>query len=335
MQSYGLFYQLFSFEIVLLGFLFISIIITRFYHKIRNQRRQKVQDSFRRLFREALAKDSLLEKALPWSPLLIPVIEEFDHRFQGGGWSRIKEQLATPSFFQKVHSYAQAKSWYKRNLAARVFAALPHKDNEEFLLNLLKDDNFLVYSFAAKAIVMLENEKGIRLILTKQTKLIGYPHFALKDILLTGSQKTFAYIIELGKDPLLRKEVLDILGLRFVPLPIPYLKESLEEGNPEMRLLALKALVRNPQRDALSYLPKALEERDPDIRLEALQGLNSLAWSDAKPLLIRMLNDPVWKVRLAAAKMLKKNEEGLKILEEQQVQNRQVRETVQYALQFG
>lgn len=328
-------------ELLILFFLLISIICRRIYF---------FYSTFLSMYRRRKISQSILnylEKKEPVAPKrifahrfeLLPILEDFNHRVKGSDWEGIKNEIARRYLFDKARKWTQSLFWKRRNFAARVFALIPLKEDEQRILDLLDDPLFLVHSVAALAAVQLESEKGIDKILRNMGRERRYGRWFYRDILLQGSMQSMLRLNQIAmdcKEIQMHHAALEVFAGKTVTFPIPYLEKYLASEDLNLRLAALKVLVRNPQFASAEIFMKYLGDPDDAIRAEAAKGLEAFSL-DQKTYekLETALEDPSWNVRFQAASSLKKmGKKGLEFLK-QQIPHTKAYAVAQYALEFG
>jgi hypothetical protein len=268
-----------------------------------------------------------------WRKHLLEVIEEFDRRIEGEEWRALSKEMSAALLIDEARNRLRSLFWVERNFASRVFAITFFPEDEESILHLMNDPIFLVQAPAAIAAVRLESRKGIAKMLSEMSERQGFPIFFYRDALLQSSKNAVSILMELSSSPELHQAALDILSGKSWPIPIPFLEQDLESEDPKILLSALQVLLRNPLPDSLPYFIKAVRHPLEPIRLAGMKGFELFPSEETWELLEQLLKDPVWFVRIEAAKILKKRgERGLEILKKQK--DSPAREAASYAVVF-
>lgn len=96
----------------------------------------------------------------------------------------------------------------------------------------------------------------------------------------------------------LRSDGKNEIGLR-------YIQQAYRQGNLEVRYFCLALLSELlPAKEEAEILGKVVTDEDFRVRCQVLQRLGELKAEEAVPVIVRFLNDDVWKVRKAAATTL-------------------------------
>jgi HEAT repeats len=271
---------------------------------------------------------------------LLAVVESFDHRFKGGEWHELKNEISRKYLINKARSWSKSLFWVKRNFSARVFAITSYPEDETTVIKLMDDKVFLVSSIASIVAVKIELRDGIYKILKKMTASNGYSYYLFRDLLLTGSEKILLWIEEFAvqdESPAFHIACLDILEDSYLPLSKLSLEKDFYSNNPKIRLAACKIYSNNPQHDSPQKLIEASKDSDITIRAEAIQALSQFYSPKTIAALEKCLLDEDLHVRIQAALTLSKlGEEGIQTLKTQNpTTNVNAYEAAQYALQFN
>lgn len=322
-------------EFLSLSFLLATLILQRIFFYVQ----EKVQKFWKAKISEQILIYLESAKPLIHTPLfshpflLLSVMESYNHKLKGGEWEQLKREIGARYLLPLARKRVRSFSWKKRSFAARAFAMAPDLQDEPFILSLTDDPVFLVRSIASLAAISLDSKKGIDLTLQHMAKGEGYAQFFYRDILLQGSREVFAYLAEAAlksPDAATHISCLQVFAGKTVPFPLPFLEKDLRSDQPQILLWALKALVRNPTKDAPVHFLQALNHANPQIREMGAFGLKHWIQPDTLKALEEALKDPVWEVKLQAAASLKEmGEEGMAILKKLSEN-----EVVRYALDF-
>jgi HEAT repeat protein len=340
-------YFLFIF-IIFLEFLFfmaqITLILTRrLFDRLRTTYLSKTQKKLSLFLMRCITHPQKSPpEALPlrlrsFKNLLL-ILESFDHRLKGESWEILKFKIAALFLLDRAKKMVFSPFWTRRQLAARAFALAPQNKYESSILKLLDDKKFLVRANAAKACFFLASEKTIYALLKKMSLSLGYERSFYRDLFLQKNRKAILIletIVKEEKDFSTHCAALDILSTQASFLPLSTLKKDLRSNKLQIRLLALKTLGSNPQAGVEKILLRILKKKDPQERAEALWGLRNFPTPTTLRALTHALHEDLWSTRYPAAKALKSmGSVGIKILQNQSVQDKKSYETSRYVLQF-
>jgi hypothetical protein len=331
---------LLSLEIILLGFLLVSILLRRIQFLVQQGLSEKIRANISAFIEECLEHETPFKKKWVFYARydLLSCMEAFNHRLKGESWDRLKEQIVSEYLIKRARRSAKSFFWVRRNFAARVFALCPFLKDEALVLSLLEDPEFLVGGVAALAALQLESKKGIERILSEMSRAKGYPYYFYRDILLQGSLEALSLLKELtihSKDPSIHLASLGVFASKTVPFALPFLERDLHSKSPEIRRAAFKTLVRNPNKEAFSLFMEALDDNDKIVRVQGLLGIEPFTDKESLSKIKEALKDEAWVVRIQAAESLKKRGEVPFLKKIDSKTNQLVYEAVQYALEFG
>lgn len=326
-------------EAFILLFLMGMIVFHRIFRSFSDRVIAKKKDQFSQYYL------SLIESKKPFSvqehpkvggneKILLETIEEFKQRIGGELWYSIQKGVVDSFLISLARKRAKSFFWIKRNFSSRVFALKAYPEDEETILKLMDDKKFLVRSPASFASVYLESQRGVMKLVQTIKNEYGYSQFIYLDALIQGSEKVFQYLIDIAKDPLYHKIILKVLAARSWGRVIPFLESNFNSGDPEVRFLSLKVLMRNPLPNTSEHFFKGVLEQDVGIRALSLEGIGAYPTDQSSAILEKALNDSVWEVRLSAGKALKRlGQLGINILCRQK--EGVALEVAKYVLVFG
>lgn len=233
---------------------------------------------------------------------LIIVLESFDRNFSDEHWKTLKDSVAKRYILPKTRKWVYSASWEKRSFAARGFALVPDKRDEELILELLSDRRFVISSKAAFAAIAIQSEKGVEKIIEISSRARGFMLHYYRDLFAKAPLSVQKILIEKGKNVRYRETVLQLLSKHMLHLSIPFLEEGLISEDREVKKAAIELC-----REGSSLLVPFLQDPDHTVRIQAIESLQAFVDKETtKDLLLSLERDEHWEVRLAAAKALKK-----------------------------
>jgi hypothetical protein len=178
------------------------------------------------------------------------------------------------------------------------------------LVPLLDEQDAEIVSVTVRALSKIGTLQALEAVLERLPGLYSRSLVSRKSI--ESSLRNFgtaaaADLVRYGErygDPVSRASVLEVLGILGAPEALPFAFRNLDHGDPEVRAKSLKAIGA-----AGGGLPSAEKDRvlplldDPVwfVRLQAAKALGILRHDKAVPLLSKRLVDANWQVRNAAA----------------------------------
>lgn len=345
----------FSFENMMFIFFFIEIIIViillsvivigKALFNLGNRYSSRLYQKLSRELANSLAHNTPFNYQLPFKTFyhlttLLSVLETFSHRFKGGEWDELKNEISRRNLIETARKWSKSHLWIRRNYSARVFALTSYTEDEPTILHLMDDKIFLVRSIASIAAVNNEQKDGIYKILKEMSEGKSYSYYFYRDILLAASEKVLLWVEEfaaLEKPVSFRLACLDVLEQSYLPLSQLSLDKDFSSDNPNLRLAACKIYANNPQKDSHEKLIEALNDENVDIRSEAVKGLSQFYSPETIKALENTLKDNHLHVRVQAGLTLAQlGEKGINALKAQNKSvNTNAYEAAQYALQFN
>lgn len=272
--------------------------------------------------------------------ILLSMLEAFNHRFNGESWEKVRDEAARLYLLDKARKWSKSIFWIRRNYAARCFALSPQSPDQETILHLIDDPIFLVSGSAAAAGIKLEMHQAVMKILQHMSSKSGYARFFYRDLLLKSKSLTIFKWIEDSayheNEIDLHLICLDLLAEESMTITHPFLHKYLSSPHPSIRIAALKVFACNPQRESFEILMEHVKDPEEEIRSLAVLGLGYFSNENTIQILREALRDNSSKVRLEAAKALKRwGRMGQEILKSQNPsESKEAYDTAQYVLQL-
>ncbi len=345
MNSGNMMFIFFILEVIVVTILLLIILVGKAFFTIRykyssRQYKQLSEELTSCLVHNTPFNQQFRLKNFHSLTTLLSVLEAFSHRFKGGYWHELKNEVSRKHLIVKARKWSKSRSWVKRNFSARVFALTSYSEDEAIVLKLMDDKVFLVSSIASIVAVQNELKDGVYKILQQRSKKKDYGYYFFRDLLLTGSENVLLWIEEfatLDKAPSFHIACLDVLEHSYLSLSQLSLDKDFYSENAKLRLAACRIYAHNPQDDSHQKLIEALSDSDCDIRAEAAKGLSQFYSPETIAPLEKSLSDNDLHVRIQAALSLEKfGEIGINTLKAQnQSTNANAYEAAQYALQFS
>lgn len=333
-------------ESIIVFVLLFSILLHRLFYKFRSKRNKKDKKFVSELILQCIKANSIagkeeLFKKYSNTRTLLKGLEGYNSLFKHNDWKILKTDIAQKYLLPYARKITFSFIWTKRNFAARCFFLAPLPIDEIFMIQLLNDPVFLVYSNAALALVQLDNKEGIVKTIKRMSEEKGYSHFFLKDILVQNlSRRGFLWVEELAlnapENRVLRLTCLELFCEKECELDTNLLESALSSDDEELRLAAIKVYARNIQPKSKETLLRCIDDPNEKIRAEAAFGLKSFKSPLTLSKLSHSLKDPAWIVREQSARTLKEiGKEGIEILKQQTPeQDRNAYEVANYILKF-
>lgn len=315
------------FQLILVGTLILVMFIAALWiHRQENKRmkeKRTIAQAILDYMKGKIPLEEVLKKEKHSSKiLLLQGLEEFNQRFNGEAWEKVRNQIADEYLLETARENVKNKDWVKRAFSAHCFSMHPLEEDKEAILSLMDDPVFLVRGNVISAILQLDIKEGIIKMLQHMNQEKGYGHYFYRDALLSGkSIKDLEWIEKIAEttaDEVLHLACLEILSGKVININHPFLLRDLNSPNEKIRLAALKVFSRNPQKESLSVLLRFVNDPKEEIREEAYRGLEHFRSPQTLVALENGLRDPSWIARTRAAESLKNmGKLGKEILEKQ------------------
>jgi HEAT repeat protein len=196
---------------------------------------------------------------------------------------------------------ATSSQWWTRLEAARLLTLI---DVEPSIMHpLLRDPEGIVRAQAASYVAQHSTPEGIEALLRMLSDPDALCRFAAKDALMRlGGSATPVIVARLRNpnDPI----AVPMLEVAIATATHGYLPAAIEhhdDPNPDVRLLVTRLLRGIGGPVAAEHLVRFTADASPKVREAALEGLGYLNHWVASPAIAKLLDDPVSRVRLAAA----------------------------------
>ena len=281
-------------------------------YRILDRNRERYGKRFRELVDEGKSPDEFSAFAFPvrsanWHAVehvLSAMIE--DRKYESAG-AALFDRLGYRSYHERELGNRDviAKSSAVEKLGRMRCEASTGK-----LVPLLDEQDGRIVSVAVRALSKIGTREALEAVLERLPGLYSRSLVTKKSIersLRNFGPAAAPDLVRYGEryaDPVSRASVLEVLGILGAPEALPFATRSLDHGDPEVRAKALKA-VGAAGRD----LPPGEKDRvlalldDPVwfVRLQAAKALGTLRYEKAVPLLSKRLVDANWQVRNASA----------------------------------
>lgn len=306
------------------GFFVVTV-----FRRINARRRYQRLDRERKVFREAVARvlaapDLRLDEIrvsprekIRWQALedvLLDLIPKEEYR------ERVKEIFRQLGYIAYYENRLKRRSVIDRAAAIDRLGGMRSEASVEHLIRMLDSKNSELVSGAVRAITRIRSMEGLRAILGRLP--------ALRASNLIAQKLVEASLAKLGRDgaPVLLQHargsedpemvalVLEVISNFEFPEALPFVIDRLRDGNPEVRAKAAKAFGKvDPRRAGLQaeLLLPMLEDPVWYVRLQAAKTLGSMKHTPARAGVGRLLLDDKWQVRGTAATALVSIGEGV------------------------
>jgi hypothetical protein len=200
----------------------------------------------------------------------------------------------------------RSRRWWERAAAARALGAIQDPEALGLVLPLLGDDHEETRSAAVEALGLLQNPRA----LPSLTALLSTPFRhqrarVVEALRRFGEAAVGALIDRAAVAPQDRVVIAELLGLVGSTRAVPLLLEWVSAESPALRAAAMLSLGAVGLDDrSFYYAMRALEDGSPDVRAAAARAIGRARRDDGAPYLERLLDDE-WMVAAQAAAALR------------------------------
>lgn len=252
---------------------------------------------------------------------ILPVLVQLSLDFRGEE-SRLIGELAERLGLARSES-RRLRAWRltERAEAAKNLGLLRVNSALPALLRLVKSDrHFEVRHAGVWALGEIGGDEAILGLLT----MLEDPHPGVvrraQELLLEAGSGCAGKVIDYARRSRIasaRRAAIELLGVLRDPIATPLLLELVDDGDPELRIKAIKAAASIADPRALAAFQYLLSDPVWQIRCQAANGLGALGNNNAIPGLRSALSDAQWWVRFNSARALYElGEGGRRVLDE-------------------
>jgi HEAT repeat protein len=310
------------FTIIALILMFLFATVTR---RIRNARRYAALDRYREACRRKI-KDSLKAGAMPslvedlrarplslqWRAVEEVLFEHIANRDYAKEITRLFEQLGYRAFYE---SKLKGKQSITKTAAIDKLGKMLSESSTASLVKILNaEEDPEILTVTVRALCRIGNLAGLKAILARLPELYAKSLVSQKTIeasLINHSAYAVPVLIARGQeseDPKIKASLLRVLShLPAIPMSLSFAEENLTAHDAEVRAGAIRVFGSSCASSELCHpdlLLPLLEDPVWFVRLQTARALEQLRYERSVVRLGTLLLDPNWQVRNAAARAL-------------------------------
>ena len=326
MIDYTFFYIVWLVELFIGISMFILLVLGKTLYEARQVRYRRIETRLQQNIFLLMTRQKQIEdidwghEAIP-RPMLLTLLEDYHANFQDEYWDKTENFLTEKYLLPWARLNTHRKRWIHRNHVARIFLLHPEEQDKEHILHLLEDKSFFIRMVAAEALGELKIKATIEPLLFRMSREPKSCRFIYRHVLLKMRLEDSDEILRIyheAEDEQLCLCCLDILSYRYFGNIYKDIKQDMTSQNSSIRLRIAKILANIATEEATEDLTKLLNDSEPRIRQEALRGLGVIQSKKSFAKVVPMIHDPVYEVRLQAAKtLIHFKKEGRRVLEQQ------------------
>ena len=329
-------------ELAVLAVCFLIMLLIRLNRSIKDRRRDTSQGKLTEILVKTMEAHKTidvaeLEPRLREYLVLLPIVEKFERYFLDPQWQESKKILIDKLLLKKAKSLMTSRRYEKRQYGLRCIALDPKRlMDEELVVPLLNDPEYLVRIFAASCMIRAERKSLIFPVLKQMTRESPMARYPYRDHLLHTDGIIFQWIEEIlvhEEDPAIIAICLDVLTTKISSNLKRYIIKFIDLPDLNIRLSIIKILANIPDASSQKYLAEFLKDDRPEVRAEAACKIGDMRAQDSIEALLPLLSDTQWLVRFQAALALKKmGTKGMSLLYQQGENNKEAHEIARYVL---
>jgi len=308
-----------AFVLLLITLLLAVTIYRRAYHGKKYKKLDRLRDHYMEKVTGILEHGKMPEgfaglasrpNSLAWQAVE-SVLHVFIADGKYGDQARVLfQKLGYVDFYEKK---AKSRNRITKATAVDKLGKMRSETSTGKLIPLLDDENPEIVAVATRSLSKIGSDKGLHGILERMPKLLSDARITRKTLetsLMNFGPSSLPTLIECGErytDPMPRASILEVLSNMKTREALPFALTNFRHADPEVRSKALKVVGA-----AGAELPEADKEKalllldDPVwfVRLQAAKALGNLKFGKAEDALAARLLDGSWQVRNAAAMAL-------------------------------
>lgn len=328
-------------EILLMILVVLLIFGLKIYLNRKKKRDQRI------LYELELYLSGLLHTKSPFEPknflnrwhrldLLIPIFRKFS-RENIPEWTTEKHHFAKLMMLPLAKKQAVSRIKSHRVYAAMAFEYFMEEEDEPFVCELIRDTTPLIHLHSSIAAVQFGSERCLYEVVSSMTKSRRLGQSLYLNIFKTADPRVGSIIenfLKTEENSYTAALCYKILMLFPVTNSTIDSSKAIVSENIELQLAAIRYEVYTKKQATIPFLIGCLADERWETRALACNLLGSLDAKDAANHLGAALHDPVWWVRINAARALKElGDQGIAILEAQTPEkDLYAYETAQYIL---
>jgi HEAT repeat protein len=330
-------------EFILVVLMVLIACMLKFIFSIKQKRSQKLLINTENYLHRLLENTSLFSvfpKKAKKMNVLLPIINKFDETLHSQNWNKLKAKIGEEILHKLAKKNATHRRWRHRFLAAECFKVYAVRQDEDFLVKLIKDKFPLVTLSASVTAIKLGTAKLINALIDRmsQERRLTLTMFLM---LFENASSEIYHIVSdrlnNERNPFIRTSCYKILQKLPATQKIENFHNDLQTNNLELKLSVLHYISYAQCKDAVLVLKKMLKDKEWEVSSVAVRLLGNLGAVEAISEISNMLENPEWWVRLNAALALKKlGNEGIIVLKTQNPdKDRYAYEVAQHVLQYA
>jgi hypothetical protein len=311
-------------EFSLVALIVVTTFVLKVYSYFSNKRKKKTIAYIKNYLNKVTLKHQKFKSydfKSSWRKIdiLLQIVDEFDLSNVAHQWLDIRTEFISTIIFPLAKKAALSRQWVSRFYAARAFSLIQEKGNDKLIEKLVNDGVPLINLYAGKAALINHCDPAINSMIKRMASeawLAESLDLRAFDKIEDTNRDYFDKKLESSQNPDVRAVCYEIM-LRYPPAPIKggILLSDLQSGDVKLKISAIKFISYVDRDAAIPVLVDLLKDPSWLVRLISLHRLSMLNAKQAIPQIVVCLKDSDWWVKISAAEALKNmGEEGERAL---------------------
>ena len=240
--------------------------------------------------------------------ILIPIIRHLDRNLIQNKWVKIRSNFLRNIILPLARKSTSKNDWVMRYYAAEAFSLFSENNDEQFILKLLNDTVPIIRYTAANAAITYGSDDAINSIIIQMSKENWLTQSLYIQAFDKASYGTHYFIVKLLKttsDLGIKATCYNIL-LKYPLIKVDWdINLDIQSHNVPLMLSALRFIAHSQWRIAIPILVTLLNDPNWQVKVVTLSCLKDLNAVDTIPQITPCLSDSNWWVRVAASQALK------------------------------
>lgn len=245
-----------------------------------------------------------------WKKLedLIQIIKQFDQTSSNTHWEKVRIDFIHSILLPLARKQCGNRHWISRFYSAEAFTFGVESQDEECIIQLINDEVPLVHLKATSAALLFASKATINAVINRMSRKRWITKSTFIQAFDNASENIKPFILKRLKSTkyITIKTTCYTLLMKFKPEKTTWnVMEDIESKDIDLKLAAIKFLAYSDKESAIPILISLLKDSAWEVRLVAIHRLGKLKAIHAIDEIANCLNDSQWWVKMSAAETLK------------------------------
>lgn len=307
-------------EFFLVALIIVFTYLLRLYYFIRSRNKKKLSREVTAYFAK------LIPAAIPFNienfpeewkkiDIITPILIQYRKLVDDQSWYTTKLQVVRTLMLPLARNAAVSRDWVLRFYAAETFDVIYEKEDEKYIIKLMKDEAPLVRVNAFSAAISLGTKECIRFIIDE----MATENFLTQTLYLQAFDQapitTRPFVIDYLQettDNAIRASCYNIL-IKYPPFPINWdIMQDINSSDLKLMLSAVRCVALIDKEKAVPILLDLLQDKRWQVRAMSIHFLSYLQVKQAIPAITSSLKDEnEWVIILAGHALKNLGMEGM------------------------